>query len=165
MAVQYGVFLAGLNAIVRALPGGKVIMESAFGSPVLFSNHVSAVASALIKRTIEVAVTSDATATVVLSIPVAVGTVVGGTVTVIGKRAGAVDAIVSKSVFSAVNNGGTTAVLATAINQVVENSAGAPALTVVANDTTDTVNVTVAGIAGQSYTWCGFVEYQVLTNA
>jgi hypothetical protein len=166
MAQEFGAFLSGVNLILRALSGGRVIMESAF-SRLLVKTHNAAVTVAgnMTVETIEPIVTADATATVIKSIPVALNTVVHGVVRIVGKRTGTADGISTETIFGFVNNAGTTAALATAINRVMENSAGTPALTVVANDTNDTLDITVAGIAAQNWTWSGYVEYQTLTYA
>ena len=166
MSQQFGIFLAGVNAVLRALTGGKIVLESPL-SQVLVKTHngASTVAGPLTVITLEPIVTTDATATVIRAIPVALNTVVHGVVRIIGKKTGAADSIISESIFGFVNNGGTTAALAAATNRALENSAGTPAVTVPANNTNDTFDITVAGIAAETWTWSGYVEYQTLTYA
>lgn len=166
MATQYGAFLAGLNLVLRALSGGRIIVENAF-SQILLQTHNSSAASQVIKKSLEPITTADATATVITSVPVALGSAVGGKVTIIGKKTGAADSYVGTYQFAGVNNGGTTAEIAaeSAMGTVQENSAGTPAVTVVANDTTDTLEIKVAGIAAESWKWTGVIEYQTITYA
>lgn len=164
MSSQFGFFLAGVNGVLRALTGGRIILDSPF-SRLLIKTHNNSAPGNVTIETIESVVTADATATVVKAIPVALSSVVHGVVRIVGKKTGAADSIISESIFGFVNNGGTTAAIAAATNRALENSAGTPALTVVANNTNDTLDVTVAGIAAESWTWAGYIEYQTLTYA
>jgi len=166
MTQQLGCFASGINYILRAATNGRMLLDSAFNRLLVKThNGSSAVAGNLVIETFEPIVTTDATATVIKAIPVPLNTVVHGIVRIVGKKTGAADSITSESIFGFVNNGGTTAALATATNRPLENSAGTPALTVVANNTNDTFDVTVAGIVAESWTWTGFIEYQPLTYA
>ena len=166
MTQQLGLIASGINYILRAGTLGRIALESAF-TQLLVKTHNGAatVAGPLTVITLEPIVTADATATVIRAIPVALNTVAHGVVRIVGKKTGAADSIASESIFGFVNNGGTTAALATATNRPLENSAGTPAVTVVANNTNDTFDITVAGIAAESWTWSGYVEYQTLTYA
>lgn len=164
MSVQFGAFLAGLNLILRPLVGGKVIIENPI-SLLSVNTHRSALPGNLFIETIEPIVTANATATILRSISCAVNQVVIGEAYVLGKRSATADAIVSRVFFGVSNNAGTTAALAAANVTSLENSAGTPALTAPANDTTDTVDITVAGIAAENWTWSGYVHYQRLTVA
>lgn len=163
MSDRYGCFLDGLNVIIRPRTGGKIHTSGFAISTFRVNTDVSALGSDLIVRTIEPIATTDATATTILSISIAVNQVLGGEVIILGKKAATTDAYVGRTLFSGVNNAGTTAALATASNTALENSAGTPAITAVANDTTDAIDIKVAGIAAENWTWTGYVHYRLLT--
>lgn len=164
MSSQFGAFLAGVNLVLKALTGGKVLLVDPFDQ-LLLKTHNSALPGNVTLKSLEPIVTADATATTIVSIPVALNQVIGGEVIIVGKKTGSTDAYVGRTLFSGVNNAGTTAALATASNTALENSSGTPAITAVANDTTDAIDIKVAGIAAEGWTWSGYYHYQALTVA
>lgn len=166
MSQEFGGFLSGLNYVVRALSGGRVLVESSFNKLLVKThNGASTVGSALTVETIEPIATADATATAFKTIAVPLGAALGGTVHIVGKKTGAADSYVGRYLFSAVNNGATVAEIAAESGTALENSAGTPAVTVVADDTADTIVIKVAGIAAEDWKWLGWIEYASLTYA
>ena len=104
--------------------------------------------------------TTNATATVILSIPVAVGDAVLIMGSIIGKKSDTTAAIMQQ-----INGGarrqsagnvtlvGTPAV--TGATMVQEDSGGTPAVTYVANTTDQALEIKVAGIAAETWSWEG----------
>lgn len=104
--------------------------------------------------------TADATATVILSVPVAVGDAVLVHGTIVGKKSDATAAIMQF-----INGGarrqsaGNVALVGTpSVTIVQEDSGGTPAVTFVANTTAQTLEIKVAGIAAETWSWEGNFE-------
>lgn len=104
--------------------------------------------------------TTDNTATVIKRIPLAQGEAVVVRVFAVGKKADvtAVAGINQWAVFRRASAGNVT--LAGALQgTTVEDSAGAPVIAMAANTSAQSVDVTVAGIAAETYKWEARVEF------
>ncbi len=107
--------------------------------------------------------TADATATVILSVPVAVGDAVLITGSIVGKKSDATAAIMQQITGGARRQSANNVVLVgtpavTGATMVQEDSGGTPAVTYVANTTAQTLEIKVAGIAAETWSWEGNFE-------
>ncbi len=130
-----------------------------------FKSHSGYAGSDLFEQTVSLT-TTDATATVIFTKACPVSTTLGVWVQIIGKKVGAnADGIVSQKFQAVTNNAGTVAVVGTTGGSDVENASGTPAVTIVANDTADTIEVKVAGIAAETWAWVGVVRVMQVTSS
>lgn len=106
--------------------------------------------------------TTNATATTILSIPVALLSMVNVTARVCGLRSDATEAIraIVNSGFRRAGAGNVTEIGADTAVASTEDSAGTPTITLVANTTTQAVDVVVTGEASKTIHWEAVVEYQ-----
>lgn len=142
----------------RQLTIGTQLVEEVTGSAKTLKFHSGYAGSGTIERTIA-ATTTDATATVVLATAVPTSGCVGVQVFASAKRVGAnADGLVAAIYNAATNNAGTVALVGSTGGSNVENSAGAPAVTIVANNTNDTIDVTVTGISAETWAWVLFIR-------
>lgn len=110
--------------------------------------------------------TEDATATNIWSLSVPLSGIVGVAALVTGKRVGTTaDGVVAFLYNAATNAAGTVAVVGTTGGSTLENSSGTPAVTLVANDTADTIELKVAGIAAQTYSWTALILHSSLVSS
>lgn len=135
-----GTFLDNLNCRQQVLP------SATYGSSVGKFSQQAALS------------TTDATATVIISIPVPVDYAIMAHILVVGKKVDAADTTGVRICAAASNNGGTTAETA-AENVVIFETNASTACVSAANDTTDTYEVTVTGIAAENWRWFCHVDY------
>lgn len=130
-----------------------------------FKSHSGYAGSDLFEQTVAVT-TTDATATNILSVACPISTTLGVWVQIVGKKVGAnADGIVSQKFQAVTNNAGTVAVVGTTGGSDVENASGTPAVTIVANNTADTIEVKVTGIAAETWAWAGVVRWMQVTSS
>lgn len=128
-------------------------------------NHSGYAGSTFYEKTVSLT-TTDATATVIFTKACPVSTTLGVWVQVIGKKVGAnADGIVSQKFQAVTNNAGTVAVVGTTGGSDVENASGTPAVTIVANDTADAIEVKVAGIAAETWAWVAKITVAQVTSS
>jgi uncharacterized protein YjlB len=131
-----------------------VVITSADEGDVLFHNGTNWVNSSYAKFYEGTQATTDATATVVKAIPIASGKV--ATFNVKGHAYEiATGDVYSVHLFGCVkNHGGTTAIVGSVDNTHVHNPGGNSwTITAVANDTNDTLDITVTGEAAKNLSW------------
>lgn len=162
MGTQVGAFMSGAN--LKLVPDTSGIVETA-GSFVDYanvkqSNLPSATYGSLVGKFTQQAAlsTTDATPTVIISIPVPVDYGIMASILVVGKKVDAADTTGVRILAAASNNGGTTAETA-AENVVIFETNASTACVSAANDTTDTYEVTVTGIAAENWRWFCHVDY------
>ena len=154
MGEKYGVEVSKGLATLRSSAGLRLESESATGLLSLF-NSVSGLEVVPVYLT-----TPGNTATVIYSKACPLSCSVSVYAFLTGKKAGATaDGITSFKGNGVSNAAGTTAVhgTTTGFGTDPESSGGTPAVTIVANDTDDTIEVKVAGIAAETWYWHGFV--------
>lgn len=98
--------------------------------------------------------TTDNTATTVFSRACAAASTVGALVFAIATIPDTSDDGLVAMVYNAVKNAnGTTAVVGSTGGSNVESAAGSPVVTIVANDTTDAMDIKVTGENSKTYNW------------
>jgi len=103
--------------------------------------------------------TTDATATVIYAVSVAVGEAVGITVRLLGKKSDATAAFGSQGLAEARRqSAGNVTIVGTAVTTAREDSAGIPAITFVANTSTQQLEVKCTGIAAETWLWEAHIE-------
>lgn len=165
MAEQTGVFVD--NGHVRLVPesGKQIITEAALIDKLATKTHSAYANSECIRESSAIS-TTDATATVIFTKACPLSSVLAVKAFVVGKRIGAnADGLVSFKYQAVTNNAGSTAVVGTTGGSDLENSSGTPAVTIVANDTTDSIEVKVAGIASQDWSWVAHIESTIVTTS
>lgn len=104
--------------------------------------------------------TADATATVVYSIPVAVGQAVGFRALIVGQKDDATSGLVSTVVAGARRqSAGNVTSLGSASIVTIEDNAAAPVATVNANTSAQTFELKLAGVAAETWHWEVQIEY------
>lgn len=103
-------------------------------------------------------ITTNNTPTVLLSggnnVVIPSGTVYAFEARVVGKRTDSGTDVFHNTIQGTIaNNGGTTAIQGTNVTTAITNTAGTWAATVVANDTADSIEVTVTGETGATIRW------------
>lgn len=128
-------------------------------------HHSGYAGSTFYEKTVAIT-TTDATATVIFTKAVPLSSTLGVWVQAIGKKVGAnADGIVSNKFQAVTNNAATVAVVGTTGGSDVENSSGTPAVTIVANDTTDAIEVKVTGIAAETWAWVAKITVAQVTSS
>jgi hypothetical protein len=166
MATESGAYLINPNLIFKAATGGKILVDSS--SPFqnfLIKSHLAYTGSDLTFESRSIT-TADATVTEIYGRVVPVSSVTTAWVMGTGKRVGAnADSVVAFLYNGVSNNAGTCAVVGTTGGSSIENSAGTPTFTIVADDTNDKLSVRVTGIAAESWVWTVYVFSTQLTSA
>ncbi len=162
MSNEFGAFMSGVNLVLRGRSGGKVIGENVFEQFKL-KQHNGYEGSEL--KYISGAVsTSGSTATAIITIPVASGKSCHGVFLVGGKQADESDATSALVIGAGVNAAGTTAVKGTQSVTIVESDASTN-VTLVADDSADTLVLKVTGIAAEDWLWTAHGLYMLIDTA
>lgn len=162
MSAQAGMYKSGLNFILKAFSGGRFQVESFFES-LLLKQHQGYDGSDL--KYISAAITTtDNTATALITIPVASGKSVHGIFLVGGKQDDETDATSALVIAAGTNNGGTTAVKGTQSVTIVE-SASSTDVTLVADNSADTIVLKATGISSENWLWTGHGLYMFIDSA
>jgi len=154
MATKYGLELAKNFLGYTSEKDFGFVSESATG---LFGFRSAASSFQITPVTLS---TTGNTATAIYTKAVPLSASVSVYAFITGKKAGATaDAITSFKGNGASNAAGTVAVHGTTSGFATdpESSGGTPAVTIVADDTADTIVVKVAGISAEDWVWKGFV--------
>jgi hypothetical protein len=165
MAAQTGVFVD--NGHVRLVPesGKQIITEAALIDKLATKTHSGYANSERIVESRSLN-TTDATVTTIFTRAVPLSSILAVQAFVVGKKNGAnADGIVSFKYQAVTNNAGTVAVVGTTGGSDLENASGTPAVTIVANDTTDSIEVKVAGIAAETWSWVAHIESVIVTTS
>lgn len=163
MSQQLGAVLVKPHLHLRPDTGGKIIVDGAITEEVFLKSHNNYNSSGVHKKTFAVS-TADNTATVIASIAVPVGFALAVRAFVIGMQDDASDASTFTGLGVGTNAAAATAMKGTALYQVVE-SAGGTDFTITANDTTDSLELKVTGVAAENWAWVASVEYQFIKTA
>ena len=103
--------------------------------------------------------TTDATATVLLSIPLAEGEAVSGRAIITGSQDDETDALGAVVEFAARRaSAGNVTLVGTAARNILESTANTD-ITVAANTTDQVFEIRVTGIAAENWRWEGFVDF------
>jgi len=103
--------------------------------------------------------TTDATATNIYAVSVAVGEAVAITVRLVGKKSDATAAFGSQGLCEARRqSAGNVTIVGTAVTTAREDSAGTPAITFNANTSTQQLEVKCTGIAAETWLWEAHIE-------
>lgn len=167
MATEFGTPLIGPHLALRpdTANGGQILTDLAPFASLALKTHV-AYAGSFLGLESRSLTTTDATATVIFTKSVPLSTTLGVWVLTVGKKVGAnADGIVSFKYNACTNNATTVAAVGTTGGSDLENSSGAPAVTIVANDTADTIEVKVAGVASETWAWTSYVFYAQVTSS
>lgn len=145
---------------------GGVLQGSLLSGDWLLKSHTAFTGSGIHIKTFGVA-TADATVTTIASIACPLSTTLQVLAIVCGKKVGtSADAFVGISHQGVSNAAATTAVIGTTtVVSTLENSAGTPLITMVANDATDALEVKVTGIAAENWAWTAICIYQLVATA
>jgi hypothetical protein len=165
MAAQTGVFVD--NGHVRLVPesGKQIITDGANIDKVHIKTHSGYANSELRQESASATITGN-TATTIWSRACPLSSTLGVKAFIVGKKTGAsADGLVSFKYQAVTNNAGTTAVVGTTGGSDLESSGGTPAVTIVANDTTDAIEVKVAGISAEEWNWVAHIESFIVTTS
>ncbi len=153
MGEKYGVEVSKGLATLRSSAGLRLESESATGLLSLF-NSVSG-----LKIVPVYLATNGATATAIYTEAVPLSASVSVYAFLTGKIVGATGPAITSFKANGVSNAAGSCVVhgTTTGGTDPESSGGTPAVTIVADDTADTIVVKVAGIAAEDWVWHGFV--------
>lgn len=165
MSVEFGAFMSGANLVLRpdTASSGIVIRESAENVQQVKTH--AGWGSSQYKSKTNVVRTTNATVTVGIAsdvVPASSAIMFRGMI--VSKRDGATaDGLATFFSGGASRNGtGNLTAIAAGTVTTIENSSGAPAVTLVYNTTNQTVDISVAGILAENHVWLCFLETIVI---
>lgn len=140
---------------LSATLGASAILELFAGT----DKVIDVAAGLKLKIETKTATTADATETLIWNRAVPTSGCVGALAFVVAKHTGAnADGLVAVAWNACTNNAGTTAILnATDGGSVIENASGSPTTDFDVNNTADTIELNVTGIAAQTYKWTAII--------